>query len=332
MNGLNRAQFRKAHRFFSRLEIPYQVIWTDGPNVQRLCRRLKRRGLWQGAAGKGLNFWLASGFVIARRNASVVVTHDCDILNYDRSFLASLCYPLVDPALGYQYCKAYYARVTDRMYGRVTRLFVTPLVRALGEQLGSHPLLEYLDDFRYPLSGEFAMSLGVARAIEVPGDWGMEVGILADVFRHAAPGRICQVELAETYEHKHRTLGNNGGSSGLVKMASDIAGFLFRRLNSGDIILKAGFLAALRSSYLCKAQETLKRYADDARINGLAFDVASERAAIQRFVQAIDRAARAARSKSADRTLLPSWSQVESILPGMTGALLEAVEKDNRAN
>jgi glucosyl-3-phosphoglycerate synthase len=218
------------------------------------------------------------------------------------------------------------------MYGRVTRLFVTPLLRALSEKLGPHPLLEYLDDFRYPLSGEFAMSLGVARSIEVPGDWGMEVGILADVFRHAAPGRICQVELAETYEHKHQTLGNNGGSNGLVKMASDIAGFLFRRLNSGDMILKAGFLTVLRSSYIRRAQETLKRYADDARINGLAFDVASECAAIQRFVQAIDRAARLVRAKRTDKALLPSWSQVESVIPGMTGALLEAVEKDNQAN
>ncbi|MCK7478417.1 MAG: hypothetical protein M0C28_14215 [Candidatus Moduliflexus flocculans] len=41
--------------------------------------------------------------------------------------LARLFYPVASPHIDYAFCKGYYARVTDRMHGRVTRLFVTPL-------------------------------------------------------------------------------------------------------------------------------------------------------------------------------------------------------------
>ena len=74
---------------------------------------------------------MAYGFIIARGNAGVIAMHDSDILSYDKEMLARLCLPTVHPGLEYDYCKSYYGRVSDRMYGRVTRLFVIPLLRAL---------------------------------------------------------------------------------------------------------------------------------------------------------------------------------------------------------
>src|SRR4030042_340998 len=72
----------------------------------------------------------------ASENSEAIVLHDCDIVNYDREFLARLCYPVVNPNLGYEFCKGYYSRVTNKMHGRVTRLFVTPLIRSLERLLG----------------------------------------------------------------------------------------------------------------------------------------------------------------------------------------------------
>jgi len=69
---------------------------------------------------------MAFGYVLANEKSKVIVLHDCDILSYDREFLARLCYAVVNPNLGYEFCKGYYARVTNKMHGRVTRLFVTP--------------------------------------------------------------------------------------------------------------------------------------------------------------------------------------------------------------
>ena len=68
----------------------------------------------------------------------------------------------------------------------MTRLCVTPLVRALEQTLGSLPLLEFLDSFRYPLAGEFSMKTTLARQLRIPSDWGLEIGTLAEVFRNGS--------------------------------------------------------------------------------------------------------------------------------------------------
>ena len=72
--------------------------------------------------------------------------------------------------------------------------------------LGPNPLLEFLDSFRYPLAGECAMTTDLARSTRIPSDWGLEVGMLAEVYRNCSLKRICQVELVENYDHKHREL------------------------------------------------------------------------------------------------------------------------------
>ena len=122
--------------------------------------------------------------------------------------------PIASPNMDYEFCKGYYARVTDRMHGRVTRLFVTPLIRSLVKLYGSLPLLVYLDSFRYPLAGEFSMIADLARINRIPGDWGLEVETLAEIYRNCSSKRICQVELCETYEHKHQPLSAENPKTG----------------------------------------------------------------------------------------------------------------------
>ena len=106
--------------------------------------------------------------------------------------LARLCYPVANPNLGFEFCKGYYARATDRMHGRVTRLFMTPLIRAALGMAPEAAFLKFLDSFRYPLAGEFAMRAELARVNRIPGDWGLEIGVLAEVFRNCATARVCQ--------------------------------------------------------------------------------------------------------------------------------------------
>ena len=58
--------------------------------------------------------------------------HDCDILTYKREMLARLIYPVANPTFSYKFCKGYYSRIANNsMNGRVCRLLVTPLLRAL---------------------------------------------------------------------------------------------------------------------------------------------------------------------------------------------------------
>jgi len=140
-----------------------RVLWQDGPRLQHLYRTLEHNRLQIGPDGKGRQTWLAYGYVLANRKASVIATHDCDIVNYRRELLARLCYPVVHPDIGFEFSKGYYARLSHQMHGRVTRLLMTPLIRALQSIVGFLPFLLYLDSFRYPLAGEFAMQADLAR-------------------------------------------------------------------------------------------------------------------------------------------------------------------------
>ena len=106
------------------------VIWTDGGRVQSLYRELGRCGLPLETPGKGRSVWTAYGFLLADPRIKAYALHDCDIVTYSRELLVRLCLPVAHPAFDFHYCKAYYARYTDRFHGRVTRLLVTPLLRA----------------------------------------------------------------------------------------------------------------------------------------------------------------------------------------------------------
>ena len=178
------AQFQEAQQRLAVLPGEVRVVWSDGPRVLDLYRTLEENGLHIGPDGKGRSCWIAYGYVLASQQADVIALHDCDIVNYDREMLARLCYPVVSPNINFEFCKGYYARVSDRLHGRVTRLFITPLTRALQSLFGFLPFLRYLDSFRYPLAGEFAMQADLARVNRIPSDWGLEIGVLAEIYRN----------------------------------------------------------------------------------------------------------------------------------------------------
>lgn len=329
MNRMNGAQFRAALKFFDKLPQPHRIIWNDGPRMRRIYGKLRKHQLVDYIPGKGFNVWMAYGYLIGKRNIDVVVTHDCDVLTYDRSFLARLIYPVASTSLAYEFSKGYYARVSDRMYGRVARLLVTPLVRSLIRILGHHPLLTYLDNFRYPLSGEFAMSIDLANAIRIPGDWGLEIGILAEVYRNTTTRRVCQIDLVDRYDHKHQILSKKSARRGLRKMAFDISKSLFQILASEGLVINQATFTSLLSAYIRTAQDTMQRYQDDAVVNDLTFDQHEESVVIEVFVDAIESAARVYMNEKSATPLTPTWSRVESAIPGFMDELRQEVEKDN---
>lgn len=325
----NEKEFEHAKEFFNTLPQQTVVIWNDGPRVQSLYEILTQNDISAGEDGKGRSTWMAFGYVLASEKSKVIVLHDCDILSYDREFLARLCYPVVNPNLGYEFCKGYYARVTHKMHGRVTRLFVTPLIRSLERILGYLPFLVYLDSFRYPLAGEFSMITDLARINRIPWDWGLEVGVLAEVFRNCSLRRICQVDLADHYEHKHQELSSDDPSKGLLRMSTDIAKNLFRNLASEGINLSESILKTLKATYLKTAQEAITKYHDDAAINGLDFDRHEEGVAVETFTKGIELATKAFVEDPLSIPLIPNWSRVASAIPDFLERLKEAVDDDN---
>jgi len=329
VDGANAREWRRARKIFSQLPQKPTLLWNDGPRMQKLLKQLEDAELTTGPGGKGRNVWLCFGYVLASEKARMVAMHDCDIVTYNRELLARLCYPVAHPAFGFDFCKGYYARVSGKLNGRVMRLLVTPLLRALKSILGPHPFLIYLDTFRYPLAGEVAMDVDLVRRNRIPYDWGLEVGMLAEVFRNSAPRAICQAELCDNYDHKHQKLSARDPEKGLNRMAVDIMRSIFRRMASEGIKLDQGLFETLQFAYTRQAEDTLRAYGADAAMNGLVFPRHEEETAVATFGRSIREAAKRHVEDPMFWPLIPNWNRVESALPEFLDALNKAVAQDN---
>ncbi len=332
--GLDQAdenQYREALKFFARLPQNYKVLWNDGPRMQQLHQQLHNQGLSSGDPGKGRNVWFCFGYALASGCTSSIAVHDCDIVTYDRMLLARLIYPVANPQFNYTFCKGYYARVAHgKINGRVGRLLVTPLLRALKKILGSQDYLEYLDSFRYALAGEFSLRTDVINDIHMPSDWGLEIGMLAEMKRNYATNRICQVDIADNYDHKHQDLSLNDDTKGLSKMSVDISKAIFRKLATNGVVFSSEMFRSIKATYFRVALDFIETYNNDARINGLSEDVHEQEKAVEMFAENILKAGLNFLENPMERPFIPSWNRAVSALPNILEDFIAAVEDDMR--
>jgi glucosyl-3-phosphoglycerate synthase len=322
--------FRRAKKFFGVLPQDVRIIWNDGARVQRLFGMLNEHGLKTGDSGKGRGVWISLGYALAEGRSHMIALHDCDIINYERGLLARLCYPIASPSLDYEFAKGYYPRVNHHIYGRVTRLFVMPLIRAMQQVFGHTPMLLYLDSFRYPLAGEFAMTTDLARVSKLQGDWGLDFGLLAEAVRNSSTQRICQVDLIETYEHKHQPISEADPEQGLFKMSIDIARTFCRTMVSEGEVLSDNSMTVLQSAYVSIARDMIRKYHDTAMINNIPFDRGCEELAVKTFAEGLRLGAGSFSNAPLESPEMPIWDRVSTVLPQFPSMLKEAIERDNQ--
>ncbi|WP_430462037.1 glycosyl transferase [Thalassolituus sp. LLYu03] len=331
--GLDRAnenEYRHAREFFSQLPQHHRILWNDGPRLRKIDALLEAEGLAPKEMGKGRNVWYCYGYVLASGRAEAVALHDCDIVTYDRSLLARLIYPVANPNFNYEFAKGYYARLAEqKLNGRVSRLLVTPLIRALKKVYGSLDFLEYLDSFRYPLSGEFSMRADVLNDIRIPSDWGLEIGVLSEMKRNYSTNRICQVDIADVYDHKHQPLSEEDATRGLSKMSTDICKAIFRKLATQGEVFTSETFRSIKATYFRIALDFIETYYNDARMNGLTLDRHAEEKAVELFAENIMNAGEHFLANPMETPFIPSWNRVISAVPDILDRLYEAVEEDN---
>ena len=330
--GLDQAsesQYEHAKSFFSDLPQNVHILWNDGDRLRAIDEKLSQENLSPLEAGKGRNVWYCFGYALALETPQAIALHDCDILTYDRSMVARLFYPLINPTFNFEFCKGYYARIhNNKLSGRMTRLFVTPLIRALKTVIGPVDYLEYMDSFRYPLSGEFSMSKDLMKTLRMPTDWGLEVGVLSEVYRDLSKNQICQVDIADQYDHKHQSLSVEDGQGGLEKMSIEIAQAFFRKLATQGHSISSENVRAVKASYFRGALDCAEQYYYDAKINGLAYDRHTEETSIELFAQSIMRAGDSFLKNPMQAPFIPNWNRVTSAIPDVGELLLNAVDAD----
>ena len=331
LDKADREQYEHAYSFFKDLNQPFSLIWNDGPRMKTISDMLEDKGLAPLESGKGRNVWYSICYVNARGKADAIALHDCDILTYDRMLLARLFYPIANPNYQFEFCKGFYARIADgRMNGRASRLLVSPLLLAMEKVLGPNDYLSFMKSFRYPLAGEFSFRRSLIPELRISSDWGLEVGILSEMQRNQASNRICQIDIADKYDHKHQELSGDDRDFGLSRMSIDIVKVLIRKLATQGYSFGPETFRSLKASYFRTALDMIRHYQTDAEVNGLSYDIDSEERAVELFAENIMRAGSDFSYAPMETPFIPSWARVKSAIPDIEYQLRRAVEADNQ--
>lgn len=318
LGGATADDLDRAKAALNDLPMKTAVVWPESDNLAAVFDKI-RPALEIGPPGKGRDVWIALGYILGRGRYHAVGLNDADVVTWKRELPMRLLAPLLHPDLSFDFCKGYYARISESsMAGRVTRLLVVPLVSVLVKR-DFTPALRTIGAMRYALAGEFAMTLDLAGKIPVPRDWGLEVGIVSAVAKALPFNRVCQVNLCDNYEHKHQELHPENTSKGLNRMAVEVTAALLREAEQvpEDLV----------KTYSDQAFSLIPKYRADALTNGLDYDEEKERKAVQTFAKAVEKAL--GLNEFEIPRPLPAWNEVVDKAPGLMGDIVEAVEKDN---
>lgn len=326
LSAVRPQDYEEALKLSRNFKVPCEVIWCNKPEVDAVLKELKKKGIdVTKLTGKGRDLWIAIG--IASLELHAFAMHDADIVSYSKMLPTKILYPVVEPKLDFFFAKGYYARVNlenRKMYGRLYRLFVNPLLEALQEKLShSSKFIRYLQSFSYALSGEIAIFSDLALNLRIPSDWGFEIGTLAELFRNASYKRICEVDLG-FYDHKHKEMTKEA----LLKTAEDSLITLLRTLTETDgIDVSEPFLLSLQVMYKRMAQDRIRQYHADAACNNLDFNRNEEEANVDLLSKVIISAGNRYLSNPS-KTQLPDWLRTISAMPNIRERLREtAIEQ-----
>ncbi len=322
LDGAGPDDLSGARQAFAGLPQETFLLWSGAPSILALEAQLKAAGQTSAVAGKGRNVWLGAGLALAHGGTGVVALHDCDIKNYSREIVGRLCHPLLEKAWGFHYNKGFYSRHSDRLHGRVQRLLVRPLLRAMELRAGPVPMLQFLSAFRYPLAGESALESTLLSRLNFSSTWGLEIGLLEEVRRHLTPSAVCQTELCAAYDHKHHELSPDDPQHGLHRMAREVAGTLLATVGGGTYPWKEQIVETWQDL----SRDALRHAAAESAMNGLDHFPEQDALAVATFGKALE----AAVDQPAPPGLLPSWQAAERAVPGILHALKDAVLPQSR--
>ena len=149
-------------------------------------------------------------------------------------------------------------------------------------------------------------------------------------YRNNSNKQICQVDIADNYDHKHQDLSLDDQNAGLSRMSMDIARSLYRKLAIQGTVLNQETFRTLKATYYRMALDLIETYRNDAIMNGLSFDIHQEEEAIELFAQNILEAGDQFLERSSEAPFIPTWNRVFSAMPDIFDELVKAVEADHQ--
>ena len=133
--------------------------------------------------------------------------------------------------------------------------------------------------------------------------------------RNQASNRICQVDLAQSYDHKHQNLSADNDQSGLSRMSIDISKALIRKLATQGHTFSLETFRSLKATYYRLALDMIDIYRSDAKMNGLSFDSHVEEKTVELFALNIMKAGDSFFDNPMETPFIPTWRRVLSAIP-----------------
>ena len=172
------------------------------------------------------------------------------------------------------------------------------------------------------------MRADVLRNIRIPSDWGLEIGVLSETWRNYANNQLCQVDIADVYDHKHQDVSYEDESTGLSRMSIDISKAIFRKLATNGVVLSLETFRTIKATYYRMALDMIETYHNDAMINGLTLDIHKEEMATELFAENIMKAGHHFLENPQETPFIPSWTRINSALPELGRHFVTAVDED----
>lgn len=202
-------------------DAPLEVIVIDSDSTDRTAERAARAGAnvlnWREVLpeiptqpGKGEALWRG----VAAASGEYVAFVDADLREPRPHLVRDLVAAFADPEV--RLVKATYQRGFEGAPtggGRVTELTAKPLLRKL------FPELSWISQ---PLSGEYAMLRSAALELPFTAGYGVEVGLVLDVYRRWGVAALSEVDLGRR-QHRNRALAE------LVPMADIVVDTIVAR-------------------------------------------------------------------------------------------------------
>ena len=151
---------------------------------------------------------------------------------------------------------------------------------------------------------------------------------MSEMHRNYSHNRLCQVDIAKTYDHKHQDLSLHNDQGGLSKMSIDITKAMFRKLATQGQTFTSETFRSLKATYFRIALDFIETYHNDAVMNGLQLDIHNEEKAVEMFAQNIMKAGQSFLDNPMETPFIPSWNRVVSAKPDVLDQLKDAVEQD----
>jgi len=171
------------------------------------------------AQGKGNALWAS----LVASKGDIVVWCDGDITSFTPDWIIRLVIPLLlDDQLGL--VKASYERPSHLGGGgRTTELVARPLLSLFFPEIA---------EMQQPLAGEYAGRRTMLEAVPFATGWGVEIGLLIDMYRHFGIDSLGQVDLGVRL-HRHHKLET------LAIQAAEVAATLLARVPDAPSFVEA---------------------------------------------------------------------------------------------